>query len=54
MNTKDFVLEFDVERTECVLKMSVLISENFNISLIRLASVAEEIGLCGFTKLRRS
>ena len=54
VNLKDFALEVDAERTECALKMSVLISENVNMSLIHLASVAEEIGLCGFTKLRRS
>ena len=54
MNPKDFALKVDAERTECALKMPVLNSENFNISLIHLANVAEEIGLCSFTKLRRS
>ena len=43
MNPKDFALEVDAERTECALKMSVLMSENVNISLIHLASVAEEM-----------
>ena len=43
-----------VERTEFALKMSVLIPEHFSISLIHLPSVAEEVGLCSFTKLRKS
>ena len=43
MNPKDFALEVDTERTECALKMSVLMSENVNISLIHLANVAEEM-----------
>ena len=47
-------MEADAERTKSALKMSVLIPENFNVSVIHLVSVAEEIGLCGFTKLRKS
>ena len=47
-------MEVDAERTKSALKMSVLIPENFNVSVIHLVSVAEEIGFCGFTKLRKS
>ena len=44
VNPKDFALEADAERTECALRMSVLMPENFSISLIHLPSVAEKIG----------
>ena len=54
MNPKNFAMEVDAEHTKSALKMSVLIPENFNVSVIHLASAAEEIGLCGFTKLRKS
>ena len=51
VNPKDFALKVDADRTEGALKMSVLILEIFNISLIHLAGVAEEIA---FAKLRNS
>ena len=54
VNPEDFASEVDAEHTEFALKMSVLMPEQFSISLIHLPSVAEEIGLCSFTKLRKS